>query len=324
MVTVAPKNLGQQVAMTMGWDGSGQGAGGHNAWVAGLTPQQRAAYNSQVGSNAMSAPVNASALPALQEPLHQWEKAGLTGLSNTGSVGGSAELQGAMKALQQMLGGNYDFFGQANTATQAGAQPITAGQIQEVANPYADAMKSNLSATAQKLRAQLDAGQGTRGARSFGDTATGVRQGDLDKSFLQESNAIDYQAFDDARAQLNADRNRSLSAGGQFGNLGATQMGGASTLAGVASGARNANIQDIMNQLQAGAYTRDYNQGVNDVMRNDIMGEAAYPSQQLASIMQLLQNYQSGGQYTTPGKTSSLSKISALLNGVSGTGWLPA
>lgn len=300
---LTPRQLAMQQAGF--YDGSkGYGQGQESAAYRALTPQQQAQVNSMAAT---------PATPALQEPLHSWEKTALTGLSNTGNTAGSAEMQGVMKVLQQMTGGNYDFLGQGNTATQSAIKPVTMDEITGVANPYAEGLKSNLSATAQKLRAQIDAGQGSRGARSFGDTSTGVQHGLLNDKIVDASNQIDYQAFDDARAQLNTERNRSLSGGGQFGNLAGTQIGGANALAGVAGDVRTNSINDILNQLKSGAYVRDYNQNINDVMRNDILGESQYPAQQLSSIMQLLQNYQSGGSYHTPGKTSTATQVGGIL-----------
>lgn len=278
-------------------------------------------------------------VPMTVEPLHQFEKGALTGLgSGVRNGGGSMDM--ANKLLQEMstdpqaFAAKYtnpmatQYMGQAGQATQAGQNAITMDEVQGVANPFSFALKNRLNQDGERARAMLLKNQGMRGARSFGDTAQGVRQGMLDQELLSKGNDIDYNSYNDARTMLENSRNRNLQAGGQYGNLaGGAQgitnsalsagTGGLTNLFNAGSGINDANTQAMQNQLGAGNYIRTYNQGVNDLAGQDMLAQAGDPAAKLAQALQLLQGYNSS---TSSSKSSGglLDAVGKIAGGIGG------
>lgn len=258
------------------YDGSqGYGQGQESAAFRALTPQQQAQIT-QMSSM--------GGAPALQEPLHQFEKDALTGLSNTSGLD-----QGAMSdALAQMK----TLLGNINS-------PVTMEQVTSAANPYAQGLKDNLSRDAEKLRAQITANQGQRGGRSFGDTSTGNRLGQVDAEMLSRGNEIDYQTWMDALTQKNTERQLAGTSG----------LSGITNMFNMGSGLREAGVNDLTNKLGAGQYIRGFNQDQNNIMLGDIANSNAYPTMNLQNVLGLLGNFQSGGSYYHPEKQSTASRI---------------
>jgi len=264
------------------------------------------------------------ATPILAEPLHQYERSGLQTL---GGSGVNQSMTDALGYLQQMNSNPTGFAGRytdprvsgymdsAAGATQAGINPVTMQEIQGVQNPYASALKNRLTEYGQQARAGILANQGVRGGRSFGDTAQGVRQGMLDNELLSKSSDIDYQTFQDALGQINTERNRSLTGGAQFGNLANGAQGifssamqnGLASIGGLynaGAGVQGAQNEAAGNQIDAGNYIRTYNQGINDLVQNNLLQGQGYPAQQISNVTDWLKYFQSGTGGAQPGANS--------------------
>lgn len=288
-MAVTPKNIGQQAALTMGWDGSGQGAGGEIAWRNSLSPQQLAQYNQITGGNDTS-PVNPNlniaSVPALQEPLTDWEKQGYTSLATPQSTTGMQDALSQLKSLtgQQISGAN-------NLVTQA-TQPITSQQISDIANPNAAGLNQNLSIAAQQIKAQVLQNQGLRGGASFGDTSTGSELGKVDEGLLTGQNTNNYNTWAAALQALQQQNSNKLTGAGTMLN-GAT-VGGQNygTAYNESQGIGNANIANAQNEVAAGGAVRGYNQGIDNTMQSNLLAQQGFPLQQLASLLPLItQNY---------------------------------
>lgn len=309
------------------------GGGGYNAFTAGKAD----AYGRpiQAAPAAPQGPSGAGVVPATAVPMHQYEKAGLQSLANPNYLGGGL-MGGAVGMLQEMqadpaaFAAKYTnpqatkYMTQAGEYTAGGAKPITLEEVQGVANPFAGALKNRLTESGEIARAAIKANQGTRGARSFGDTVQGMREGALDKELLSKGSDIDYQTFADATGLVERMRDRGLSAGGQFGNLataaqGITSnareggLGGISALFQAGQTARSNQIENFRNQVEAGKYIRDYNQNVSDQIGNDILAEQEYPLNNLKNVLALLESFKSGTGGATP-KANSLETAGGLAN----------
>lgn len=314
MVTfMEPRNASQMASRAMGYTGE-FGAGGDIAFKAGLTPEQLAQHSQLM---------NTPAAPALAEPLHQYERAALTGLSNTGGLD-NGSMSGAISALQKMLEGNPNFLNQAGQLVTQGTSAITPQQVEEIRNPYAGALKSSLSKSAERLRAQLSGDEGMRGARSFGDTATGVRQGMVDEAVIQGEQDIDYKTFADALAQITGQKQRELSGAGIAGGLGSTAANIGGNIFNMGSQLKQSRISDLMTQLGAGEYIRGYNQDINNKLENDILASQSDPINKILTELKALGAVPAS---VTPGKQSTVSTLGnagaalfEMLGGFSGGG----
>lgn len=299
------------------------GSGGYNAFTSGAAD----AY----GRPVQAAPTppsgsGAGVVPATAVPLHAAEVAGARTLAEPSYLGGGL-MGNAVGMLQQMQSNPQayaqqytnpmatDYMGRAGEATAAGSRPLTAEEITSMSNPFAGALKNRLNEQADIQRAGINAGQGMRGARSFGDTSQGVRMGMLDKEVLSKSGDIDYQMFNDAAGLLERGRDRSLNAGGQYGNLATGAQGitnnamgqglqGINALFSAGQTARKNTIENASNQMGAGKYIRDYNQGVSDMIGNDILAGQQYPEQNIQRIMNMLSGFGSNNSGSTPGANS--------------------
>lgn len=297
-VPVAPRNLGQQVALQMGWSGEGLGAGGHTAWVNSLNPQQREAYTTAMGmGTAGSAPV--SSTPMFTEPLTDWEKQGLTQMSQGVNTTRMADI---LSQLRGMIGKTQNA---ATGQIEQGTAPVTMDEILGRQNPFASNLKNQASETANKIRALVTANQGVRGARSFGDTATGVRLGEVDTQQAQAEGNIDYQTFADALAQINQERNRNITGAGAYNQT--AQVGGA--LAGDAFGMAESlsklPFETGQRRVNAGQYVRQYNQGVNDQIQNDILAQGDSQYQKIMQALEALKSFDSGMTTTATNSPST-------------------
>lgn len=265
-------------------------------------------------------------VPMTVEPLNDWEKQGLSSLANPGLLGGGSMMM-ANQMLQQMVSDPAAFAAKytnpetagylrsAADATSGAMRPITADEVLGVANPFTGALKNRLTEAGKRAQAAITANQGMRGARSFGDTSQGVRQGMIDQELLSKSSDIDYQGFESALQMLQQMRDRSLSAGSQFGNLATTAQGitnsaaatgqtGLSQLFGAGQALTENGLNAIKNKINAGNYVRTYNQGVNDLIGNDILAENADPANKISSVLDWLRSFESGTAGAVPAANS--------------------
>jgi len=282
---VAPLNPQQLAYQKAGYTG-GFGAGEAGAWVRQQNPSVREDIRANSGITGAGV--------ALQDPLHAWEKEGLTGLSDTSGLDRGAQ-SGALQQLQALM---------AQITS-----PVSAESIQAGANPHAEALKGNLSRDAEKLRAAATAGQGMRGGRSFGDTSTGARLGEIDAQELATGNELDYKTWMDSQAQRNTERQLAGSSG----------LAGASKMFDFGTGLRQSGVTDLQNKLGAGSYVRGFNQNQNDIMLNDIMAGQEYDTKNIGDILSLLKNYQSNtssGQ--TGGMASGLTQAGGAASSIGG------
>jgi hypothetical protein len=267
--------------------------------------------------------------PALAEPLHQWTQGGLTTLSNPGLAGGGGmvDAQTMLRdAMQnpQAIANKYispmatDYMGRAGAATSQAMTPVEMAEIEARRNPYAGALRSSLSKTAEEMRARVMSTEGMRGGRSFGDTSTGVQNRGINDSILQGNMDIDYKTFQDALGQINTERNRYMTGGGQFGNLasaaqgiqesGATQgMRGIGALFDMGQAQTNQALQNARNKIEAGEFVRDFNQRLNDSTMNDWFAEDADPMQKIRDALAAYGEYKTSSSGTNP--VSSLEQI---------------
>lgn len=269
--------------------------------------------------------VQQGVVPMTVEPLHQWEKSGLAALAGLGNNG--AQLTGtAIQKLQELLTNPQTaattyidpnatkYTGQAAEAMQAGRAPVTLDEVLGIANPFAEALKTRLNESGAAARAAITANQGMRGGRSFGDISTGMRLGSLDKEMLSKSGDIDFQTFEQALAQINAARGRDITVGSGLGSLaGLTQdiftsgLSGAGTAASKLYGTGREGIQD---QITAGTAIRDYNQGINDQIGNNIIASQNDEAQKIQDALRLIEQMTGNVQYQTP--QNSLTKAGGI------------
>jgi hypothetical protein len=279
-------------------------------------------------------PYQGGVVPMTVEPLHQFEQAGLTQLAQPPAYG-QGSMTMANQMLQQMMQNpqqaiaNYtnpmatQYMQRAGDVTGQAINPITMQEIEGFRNPYASAMKARLNEQGERARAAIMANQGVRGARSFGDTSQGVRQGMLDQEMLSKGSDIDYNTYESSLQQLNTMRDRMMQGGSQFGNLGTqaqgisssamqSALGGMGQLFGAGQQLTEVGRQTAQDKLGAGNYIRTYNQGVNDMIGNDILASIQDNPNKMAQVMQLLEGFKSGTTTTSGGGANSLQQLGGL------------
>ena len=282
--------------------------------IAAMSPEEQAAYNAQLTQFKQqlgTAQGPGGVVPATAEPLHAWEKTALTNINAPGELGGGNRIA-ATDYMRQLMGGMpalnplaTQYMEQAGGYVEKGAAPITFEEIEAARNPYAQALQDRLTEQGAQARQAIMAQQGQRGGRSFGDISTGRRDSYLDAEMLRSRGDIDYKTYESARDMLENERARMGSAGGMLGSLatGAQNItsNAAQTGLNLAQGVFNAGtsmteLQRDINQdrLNAGAYIRDYNQRINDLMGNEMLTSEADQATRLKTVQDLLKMYQSG------------------------------
>ncbi len=281
------------------------------------------------------------------EPLHQWEKAGLSEMAAPPAYGQGSMTQ-ANQYLQQMLAnpqaaisqftnpmatkmleGAQGYMGESASTTRSAINPITMQEVSGIQNPYSQALKTRLTEQGDRARAAILANQGVRGGRSFGDTAQGVRQGMLDQELLSKSSDIDYNTYESALGQLQKMRDRTLQGAGQFGNLAGTAISGAgqaqnisnsaygnaqnaaSAVFGAGSQLTDLGRQTVQDRVGAGNYVREYNQGVNDMIGSDILSGIQDEPQKMTQVLNWLKSFESG-QGQTGGGANTFQQVGGL------------
>ena len=288
---VAAKTLAQA-----GYTGNPKDGAALDKWKA---QSGNAAKWKELTNQAMVAPVT----PALEEPLHEWEKTGLTALSKGVDT---SQMQGALSQLQGLLGNN----GMLERATAS----VNPNEVATMQNPYSQSLKDKLSTSAQQIRAAATSQQGLRGGRSFGDTATGVQMGMIDQGQLQGEADIDYQTWQDSLGQINNERNRLLSGAG----LG---VAGAQTQYNMADGIGQQGVQNALGQMQAGNYVRGYNQNLNDIVKSELLAKQGDPLARLQNSLGLTGAFSgstSSGQ--SGGMANNMQQFGGLMQGLGGSG----
>lgn len=286
-------------------------------------PAAQAAYTSALATGNTAASSGTGVVPLSTVPMNTYQTTALDTLANPGnSAGGS--LGGANRMLQEMnadpsaFAAKYlnpqaaDYMNKAGDYTQQGAAPITLDEVNSVANPFSSALKARLTESGAKARAAILANQGTRGARSFGDTVQGTREGALDAELLNKGNDIDYQGFQDAKAMLTDMRNRSMAAGGQFGNLSTAAQGntasamgmgvnGATTEAALGKTLADQKRSQSIDRLGSGQSFYDYNKQIADKTEADIMAEQGDAQAKIDQFLARIKSLESGTAGAVPG-----------------------
>ena len=264
------------------------------------------------------------------EPLHQWEKAGLTSLAGTGEQAAQQYQQGAqtLSSLAQRPTINplsQPAFEAMRGAIDTGTQRMTQADIDRYMNPYQsqviDRMTQNLTEQGQKAMAKL---QAQDVGRSAGSSSRAIQQGQLTGDLMdtlgnQQSNLL-YQGFADALGQFNTEQNRYLTAANQYGNLGAGAQGvtasGAQTGLQVGGGLTSLGMQGIQNQIGAGGAVRDYNQALVDRTAGALTGQQQYSGNQLTNLLNQINSIQGGSNVQNYTEPSTLGRIGAGLSGL--------
>lgn len=274
-------------------------------------------------------------VPATIDPIHQYTKAGLQQLAEPPAYG-QGSMAMANQYLQNLLNTTQpinpmadQYLQEAGGMVSGSAAPITMEDIEAIRNPYSQALQDRLTEQGRQARAAILAHQGTRGGQSFGDTSQGVRESYLDAEMLRGRQDIDFNTYESAISQLQNQRGRELQAGNTMGNLGATAQNvtgaGVNNALNLASGVFGSGKyltelgrQNASDQIEAGEFIRRYNQSVNDQIAANILGEANYEPQQLATVQNLLAGFQSGTGYTPMSTPSTLTRIGGGATALSG------
>lgn len=273
-------------------------------------------------------PNQGGAVPMTLEQLHQYERESLQEMARPpaygkGSIGQANEYLQAMINRPTINPMAEQYLQQAGEMVRGGSAPLTMQEVEELRNPYAQALQDRLTQQGERARAEILARQGRRGSASFGDTATGEEMGFLQEELGRQRSDVDFKTYESAFDRLQRQRELQARGGSAMGQLGSAAQGLTASGAGIGlqtSGAlfgQGMGMTDLgrtinQDRLRSGQYIRGYNQQLADLMASDILGQQRYEPQQLATIQSLLDIYQSGtGQTMTPG-ANTLQQLGGL------------
>ncbi len=233
----------------------------------------------QFGSTATPI-VNAAdnVMPVTIEPLHQYERAGLTGLGT--NTPASIRASGIDPRTEQLLDRFSQMSDEAAGMIRAGTGGFDQAEFDQYRNPYTEQVTNRsvdrLTSQAKEMRANLLRTMASnRGNATFGDLYGAQRMGDIDKELLQKSGDIIAQgnegAFSNALAALQNRRARQLQGGQILSGTGGQFINAAGTAQNIAGAGFEQGMQGLQGQLGAGQYIRNYNQGVSDLAFQNYM-----------------------------------------------------
>jgi len=218
------------------------------------------------------------AMPIGVEPLHEWEKQGLTTLANPGLLGGGGMVEGqqrirdylanpqagaqaymspeAKQALQQSMG----MFGKADASLQQGTSAITGSDFDRYMNPFqkqvTDVALAQLEEDYGKARDARSAEINRRPSASFGDLFGAEKmaeiEGQLVKSRAEIPAAYGYRGWQDSLGAIQGEKNRYLQAGQTYGGLGSSLGNVATQAQGIQGDAMNAGLKPISMLYETG------------------------------------------------------------------------
>lgn len=304
---------------------------------------------------------NQGAMPLHIEPLHSGERSALSnmlgvgvgdGLAGGGGMVDAQRMQRDLMSNPSQAAANYtspqvmqfmqtgqQSLNNANSAVQSGLRGYVQADVDKYFNPYTEQVinRNNAALTSQgeKAMAALLAQEGQRGARSFGGSMTARRMSDLENDLLDRRADMDanlrYQGFNDAVANMNNERSRSLQ-GAQIYNQNASIANqGAANAQNISNSALDMAGRDIgtlfdmgrqqtaqfernrLNQLGAGNTIRTFNQSIADYVAQDMLNEQNYPRENLRNTLSLLPSFQSNIG-STPLRNNDLGEIGAVLD----------
>lgn len=304
------------------------GGGGGEAALANASPAirngylaDRQQYDGQQGyqlspANPSANPYNGGVSPVGQvEPLNQWQQTALQNQFNGApSQGFENGIQGAFQGLQG--------------AVQNLPTSMTPGQFQSLYQQYMNPYQQDVvNATNNTIQRQADIMKNPikeqqAGNNSFGSTAQGVENGQIDNAALQAItnstaglNSAGYQSsVGNALSTNQQNYNQAVGKVGAFGSL----IG-----AGIQGNQNNQQnfAQNTQNQLSAGNQVQNQNQNLLNVVNGQISGVQQYPYTQLSNFSNLLSPYtgSTGASYNySPSQASQLGGLG--LFGASNTG----
>lgn len=287
--------------------------------------------------NAMKQPgyTNASTvgMPLSVEPRNEWEKTALEGLANPGLLGGGGMVDAQAK-LRELLANpsatasTYTsplantYLTKAGDAVASGLKGYLQSDVDKYTNPLQSAVHDRIDDSAARAKAALMKNLGQRGGAAFGSTVTSDRLAQLDKGVRQEHQDVDYKGFQDAVANMQKERDRSITGGQVYGGLGSTAqdvfsnaLGGASgnvkALFGMGQEQTAQGFKNLKERLAAGKDVRSYNQNLADIIQSDLLAGDSWPRTNLSNTLALLKNFEG----TTPGTytPSTLSQIGSAV-----------
>lgn len=295
------------------------GKGGADAW---LTQNFGSTKTPVAGQVQQGLPQNFGSAPMTVEPLNQWQKEAMQSIANPGMLGGGG-MQDSIAQLKQFLANPLagaarftnpmatQYLTQAGQVANQAAAPITQGQVQEFANPFAQSLIDKLNESAGAAQASITARQGMRGAASFGDTVQGQRMGAIDRGRVQGESDIRYKTFQDALSALQNQRGQQIQVAGTLGNLGTgaqnvTQSATSQALTGTGQlfnagqAATQQGFETLKNKLAVGNQLQSYNQGVNNLIGQDIQNQQGFEGNQISQLINMLQKYGGGASSVVP------------------------
>lgn len=277
----------ENILRPYGFTGPAQG-GAAQAFIA-ANPNASAAYDqavtNQVAANqarmatGASATPTSGAMPVGIEPLHQFERAGLTSL-------GTYQTPQAIGQAASSLSGLM-----SSPVAQQYMQPMTQAEfdagVARYTNPYqqqvTDQAISDIRTRADEMRNRI--AQRNPGARSFGSSSQGVQlaslAGDELDAIGRTTGELGARGFEGAVSNLFNERSQGLTGLSTLGNLGVQ-------LANVGGAQQSAELDAYRSQIGAGSNIRGYNQGVSDIAMQNYMNALNYPNTQLTDLGNLL------------------------------------
>jgi len=264
-----------------------------------------------IAASTPQASYNGGVVPVGQiEPLNQWQKTALTtqqgGYQDPG-FGGSI-----FSALQGQQGA-------ANNIQSSMTPEVFQQLYKQYQNPYQQDVINNTNSDIQRNSDILKNRTKERfaGSNSFGSTAQGVENGQIDDATLRAIaantaglNSAGYQsAVSNALNNNQQNYNQSLGKFSAFGNL------LNSSIAGQQQGQNNFS-QNVNNGLSAGNTVQNQNQNLLNVVQGQIGGVQQYPYSQLSNFASLLAPFSASQQQQYQYNPSSASKFGSALSGL--------
>lgn len=217
----------------------------------------------------------------------------------------------AFQSMRDAQGVANPYLNQAAAYTNQSAQPISAGQVQNYLNPYAQYALSGLNETLGVQNRDLQ-GQLTQAAGGVGGDRVAVGQGEKFRQDQLARGQLMSSLYQPALSAAQADAGRQANAGYAMGNLGMTAQNSALTGANAVLGAGNQQQQQQQNLLNSLFNQQTQQQQYNLQMPQYLAGI----SQNLNGVLGGTTTGQSQSQ-STPAQPSILSQIAGgLMSGV--------
>jgi hypothetical protein len=304
------------------------------------TFQQNVNQGYQPGTSSPLPQFQGGVQPITQVPLHRFERDALSQMGVIDSGGLLEQGRSAISAFAanpqgeaqrfidprtgQALGGMADM-------VQQGTRRMSDADVQRYMNPYqgqvVDAAVRRVSDAGERMRARLTAGQGQRGARSFGDSAFGMAVSNLNDDLLEQTGDTSanllYSGFNDAVGNFNTEQDRFLQGAqlegqraGMAQDIFSSGLGMAANTAdrlfNSADKYRAGRADALKTRLGAGSYIREFNQGQADQLESEILRRMGMKEDRLQGLGNSLNLFTDGGtdsRTSRPEDTNNLTKF---------------